>query len=75
MSRRELRTTHLLNKVWKAVQAVPSAIKFNKDEFFTRCILCKTFGDIYSTDVIYHKNCVTNYITKFQRDVSDILDD
>ena len=52
-----------------------SAIKFNKDEVFTRCILCKAVGDIFAADVMYHKNCMTNYIMKFQRDVSEILDD
>ena len=52
-----------------------SAIKFNKDEVFTRCILYKTVGDIFAADVMYHKNCKTNYIMKFQRDVGEILDD
>ena len=52
-----------------------SAIKFNKDEVFTRCILCKTVGDIIAADVMYHKNCMTNCIMKFQRDVGEILDD
>ena len=50
-----------------------SAIKFNKEEVFTRCILCKAVGDIFAADVMYHKNCMTNYM-KFQRDVGEILD-
>ena len=52
-----------------------STIKYNKEEAFTRCILCKTVGDISAADVMYHKNCMTNYIVKLQRDVSEILDD
>ena len=52
-----------------------SAIKFNKVEVFTRCILCKTLGDIFAADVMYNKNNLTNYIVKFQRDVTEILDD
>ena len=45
-----------------------SGIKSNKDEVFTRC-------DIFAADVMHHKNCMTNYIVKFQRDVSEILND
>ena len=52
-----------------------SAIKFNKVEVFTRCILCKTLGDIFAADVMYHKNSMTNYIVKFQRHVTKILHD
>ena len=56
-------------------KAVPFLIKFNKDEVFTRCIPCKTVGDIFAADVMYHKNCNTNYVVKFQRDVREVLDD
>ena len=52
-----------------------SAIKFNKDEFITRFILCKTVDDMFAAEVMYHKNCMKNYIMKFQRDVGEILDD
>ena len=51
------------------------AIKFNKDEVFTRLIFYKITGGIFAADVMYHKNCMTNYILKFQRHVSEILDD
>ena len=29
----------------------------------------------FAADVMYHKNFMTNYIMKFQRDVSEIFDD
>ena len=34
-----------------------SAIKFNKDEVFTQCILLGSSGDIFAADIVYHKNC------------------
>ena len=52
-----------------------SAIKFDEDKVFTRCIFCKTVGDIFAADVIYHTSSMANYIVKIQRDVSEILDD
>ena len=51
------------------------AINFNKDEVFIRCILCKTIGEVFAADAMYYKNCMTSYIRKFHRDVSEILDD
>ena len=50
-----------------------SAIKFNKDEVFTKCILCKIVGDTFASDVMQSKNCMTNYVLKFQNDVPEIL--
>ena len=31
-----------------------SAIKFNKDEVFTQCILLGSSGDIFAADIMYH---------------------
>ena len=50
-----------------------SAIKFNKDEVFTQCILLGSPGDIFVADVMYHKNCLSNYLRKFQREVEMIM--
>ena len=52
-----------------------SAVKFNRDDVYTRCILYKTAGDIFAADIMYHKNCMTNYIVKFQRDINELMDD
>ena len=30
---------------------------------------------MFAAEVMYHKNCMKNYIMKFQRDVGEILDD
>ena len=50
-----------------------SAIKFNKDEVFTQCILLGSSGDIFVADVMYHKNCLSNYLRKFEREVEMIM--
>ena len=47
-----------------------SAIKFNKDEVFTRCILLGSPGDIFAAEhKNYHKNRLSNYLRKFEREV------
>ena len=50
-----------------------SAIKFNKDEVFTRCILRGSPGNIFAVDIMYHKNCLLNYLRKFKREVEMIM--
>ena len=50
-----------------------SAIKFNKGEVFTRCILLGSPGDIFAADIVYHKNCLSNYLRKFEREVKMIM--
>ena len=50
-----------------------SAIKFNRDEVFTRCILLGSPGDIFTADIMYHKNCLSNYLRKFEREVKMIM--
>ena len=52
-----------------------TAVNFNNDGGYTRCILYKTIGDIFAADLVYHKNCMYNYLVKFHRDVSDLLDE
>ena len=49
-------------------------MKFNKHNVFAIYTFYKTVGHIFVTDVMYHKNCMTNPI-KFQRDVNEISDD
>ena len=34
-----------------------SAVKFNKDDVHTRCILYKVPGNVFAADVMYHKKC------------------
>ena len=50
-----------------------SAIKFNKDVVYTHCALIEKPGDVYAADVMYHKNCLSNYLRKFEREVEAIL--
>ena len=49
------------------------AIKFDKDEVFTRCILLGSPGDIFAADIMYHKNCLSNYLRKFEPEVEMIM--
>ena len=50
-----------------------SAIKFNKDEVFTRCILLGSSEDIFAADIMYHKSCLSNYLRKFEGEVEMIM--
>ena len=50
-----------------------SAIKFNRDEVFTWCILLGSPGDIFAADIMYHKNFLSNYLRKFEREVEMIM--
>ena len=52
-----------------------SAIKFNKDDVQTRCILQKIPGEIFTAGVMYHKKCLSSYLLKFQREVEAIMND
>ena len=51
------------------------AAHFFKDDGQTRCILWKTPGDVFATDVIYHKNCFGGYVLKFKREIELIMRD
>ena len=33
----------------------------------------KTIGDVFTGDVMYHKNCLLNYVTQFQRNAEDLM--
>ena len=50
-----------------------SAIKFNKDVVYTRFALIEKLGDVYAADVTHHKNCLSNYLRKFEREVEAFL--
>ena len=49
------------------------AATFNKDSVHTRIIFLKTIGDVFAEDVMYHTNCLINYVTQFQRNVEDLM--
>ena len=49
--------------------------KMHYKECITRCIPYNTVGYSFVEDVMNHKNCMTKYIIKFQRDFSDTFDD
>ena len=50
-----------------------SAFKFNKDIVYNCCALIEKPGDVYAVDVMYHMNCLSNYLRKFEREVEAIL--
>ncbi|XP_057301781.1 uncharacterized protein LOC130636171 isoform X1 [Hydractinia symbiolongicarpus] len=50
-----------------------SAIKFNKDAVYDRCVLLKCPGDIFAADIVYHRKCLNGYIVKFERDIEAIM--
>ena len=39
----------------------------------SQCIPLGSPGDIFVADVMYHKNCLSNYLRKFQREVEMIM--
>ena len=51
------------------------AIKFFKDDVYTKCSLCRSPGDVFAADVYYHTNCYSSYILKFKREVEKLLED
>ena len=50
-----------------------SAIKYNKDDVYTRCSLLKNTGDVYAADIMYHNNYLSNYLQKFKREIEELL--
>ena len=50
-----------------------SAIKYNKDMVYTRCSMSESVGDVFANDVMYHKNCMTNYLRRFEREIEQLL--
>ena len=49
------------------------AINFIKNKVFTRCILLGSTGDIFAANIMHHKNCLSNYLRKFEREVEVIM--
>ena len=50
-----------------------SAIKYNKDDVYTRSSLLQNIGDLFAADVMYHKMCLSNYLRRFEREIEEIL--
>ena len=50
-----------------------SAIKYYKDEVYTRCSLLENIKDVFAEDIMYHKNCMGNYLQKFEREIEKLL--
>ena len=57
----------------RRAQLFLSAIKFNKDDVYTRCSLLQNIGDVYAADIMNHKKCLENYIRRFEREIEEIL--
>ena len=51
------------------------AANFNKDEIHIRLIFLKETGDVWAKEIMYHKNCMSKYISKFQRNIEKLLAD
>ena len=49
------------------------AMKFNKDCVYGRSSIYETPGDIFAADILYHRNCMSQYILTFQRDIEDVM--
>ena len=45
---------------------------FNKDEIHVRIIFLKETGNVWAKDIMYHNNCMSKYISKFQRDMEKL---
>ena len=57
----------------RRVSLFVSAINFIKNKVFTRCILLGSAGDIFAANIMHHKNCLSNYLRKFEREVEMIV--
>ena len=60
--------------VMKRAKQFLSATKFFKDDVYTRTIFLNNVGDVFAADILYHRNCLSNYILKFRRDLQLIMD-
>ena len=49
-----------------------AAINFNKDDVYQRCVFCKQPGDVFAADVLYHSNCLSAYLLKFDRELEKV---
>ena len=47
--------------------------KFFKDTVYDRCSLLGNIGDEFAADILYHKNCMSYYIVKFDREVDQLI--
>ena len=59
----------------KRAKKLLSAMRFFKDEVSDRCILLETSGDVFAADIMYHPNCLRNYLLRFKREVEFIVND
>ena len=53
-----------------AAKTLRKTAAFNRDSVYTRCILFKRVGDVYTADAMYHNNCFNRHIREFQHDGS-----
>ena len=49
------------------------AINFYNDEVKTRCVFLSTAGDVFAADVLYHGNCLQQYLLKYNRQVDALF--
>ena len=49
------------------------AINFYNDEVKTRCVFLSTGGDVFAADVLYHGDCLRQYLLKYNRQVDALF--
>ena len=59
----------------KRAKQLLSAMRFFKDKVHNKCVFLETVGDIFAADIMYHSNCLSNYLLKFKREVELIMND
>ena len=57
----------------RRAKLLSSATKFFKDTVYNRCSLFGNIGDVFAADILYHKNCMSSYILKFDREVDQLI--
>ena len=50
-----------------------AATKFFKDTVYDKCSLLRNIGDVFTADILYHKNCMNSYILKFDREDDQLI--
>ena len=51
-----------------------NAYKLNLDDVFSRCSVFNDPEDIFAADIMYHKNCMSHYLSQYHRRVSMVID-
>jgi hypothetical protein len=50
------------------------ALNFYNDEVKTRCVFLDAAGDVFAADILYHGNCLRQYLLKYKRQVDALFE-